>query len=137
MRLAPIRRDRAHLRHRSRGARRARVRASRLRAKALGSLAEMVVTGEGGAAASIASARPSTNAMGPPWVAVWVARTCRVVRARRAAAQVGARVAGPDGGSGRTQARRPSLRSRRMKPIRSRRGLVRPVRSNSPGCGWW
>ena len=40
--------------------------ASRLRAKAVASLAEMVVTGEGGAAASMARVRPSTKAMGPP-----------------------------------------------------------------------
>ena len=39
--------------------------ASRLRAKALGSLAEMVVTGAGGAAASMARTRPSTKAIGP------------------------------------------------------------------------
>ena len=34
------------------------------------------MTGEGGAAASMASTRPSTNAMGPPCDAVCVASTC-------------------------------------------------------------
>ena len=36
-------------------------------------MAETVVTGNGGAAASMASWRPSTKAIGPPWDAVCVA----------------------------------------------------------------
>ena len=106
--------------------------------RAAGSLAERTATGRAEQAASMASARPSTNSTGPPWLAVWVARSrssCFSQVRRRAASATRGRRAGPvgDGGRGRTQARSSRRRRRRMKPARSRRGLVRPVKSNSPG----
>ena len=99
-------------------------------------------TATGGAAASISSAVPSTQATGPPWLAVCVAKmslSCfNQARMVAASATSGTpRFRHPSTGSAlRTQALRPNRRRIRIKPSRSRRGLVRPLKSKSPGASW-
>ena len=120
--------------------------AARLRASAAGSVAEIGTTEAGDAAASTDSRLPSpgwsTHATGPPWLAVCVASnsSSAAIHFSRAGPEASAGSPIPrqssTGGKGRTQARNPKRRNRRMSPVRSRRGLVAPLKSKSPGATW-